>query len=240
MKSPAYRMRDLVAESGLPASALRYYVREGVLPPPDRTAVNAALYGDQHLVAARALGRFHKQHARLPLAMLRRAIALVLQGVDPDIALALEGSVMARGFSGEGNPMPLAAAAKAAGLAPSVFELLCGIGVLVPLQADGQETFDTLDCRIAQMAAPLLAADRSAASEARKISRLISEASRREILLRNRLTLSMKSAAAAQLSMQMQEFANIWHAYLFSRLRMRDVARHGLGNRPATGKRKVK
>jgi AcrR family transcriptional regulator/predicted DNA-binding transcriptional regulator AlpA len=50
MKDKLYmKISELVKESGLPASTIRYYVREGLLPPPIKTGKTMAYYSDEHL-----------------------------------------------------------------------------------------------------------------------------------------------------------------------------------------------
>jgi DNA-binding transcriptional MerR regulator len=43
------RIADLSRESGVPVPTIKYYVREGLLPPGELTSRNQAQYGDDHL-----------------------------------------------------------------------------------------------------------------------------------------------------------------------------------------------
>jgi len=43
------RIADLSRESGVPVPTIKYYVREGLLPPGELTSPNQAQYGDGHL-----------------------------------------------------------------------------------------------------------------------------------------------------------------------------------------------
>ncbi|WP_326568303.1 MerR family transcriptional regulator [Amycolatopsis rhabdoformis] len=42
-------MAELSAESGMPVATIKYYLREGLLHPGERTSPNQARYGDEHL-----------------------------------------------------------------------------------------------------------------------------------------------------------------------------------------------
>ncbi|MGW4483663.1 MerR family transcriptional regulator [Amycolatopsis sp. NPDC004368] len=42
-------MAELSAESGMPVATIKYYLREGLLPPGERTSPNQARYGDEHV-----------------------------------------------------------------------------------------------------------------------------------------------------------------------------------------------
>lgn len=43
------RIAELSRRSEFPVSAIKFYIREGLLPPGERTARNQALYSDEHL-----------------------------------------------------------------------------------------------------------------------------------------------------------------------------------------------
>lgn len=43
------RMAELSRESGVPVATIKYYLREGLLPPGERTSPNQARYGDGHV-----------------------------------------------------------------------------------------------------------------------------------------------------------------------------------------------
>ncbi|WIX83796.1 MerR family transcriptional regulator [Amycolatopsis carbonis] len=42
-------MAELSAESGMPVATIKYYLREGLLHPGERTSPNQARYGDEHV-----------------------------------------------------------------------------------------------------------------------------------------------------------------------------------------------
>lgn len=73
------RIAGLSAATGLPVATLKYYLREGLLPPGTPTAVNQADYDEGHLRRAR-LVRALLELGRLPLADIKR----VLEAVDDE------------------------------------------------------------------------------------------------------------------------------------------------------------
>lgn len=233
-------MRDLVREAGLPASTLRFYLREGLLPPPQRPTGNSAIYCEEHLKAARALKRLKQLRPGLALPPLKRALALIMQGVEADVALALQERVFASGLSADGGLATREALAKRLGVKPPDIDALCRLNIVVPLMINGESRFDALDAEVAGMAFTLRAMRADGLAVAGRIAGLIAEASRHEIGLRNAITVGRSSQEAAETSARMQDWVNLWHAYLFARLRVREVAEHGLGNtspKPARRKR---
>jgi DNA-binding transcriptional MerR regulator len=70
-------MRELEARSGVGREAIRYYIREGVLPQPHRPRRNVANYSEEH-VARLSLIRELKDKRLLPL----KAVKAVLDTPD--------------------------------------------------------------------------------------------------------------------------------------------------------------
>jgi DNA-binding transcriptional MerR regulator len=65
-----YRMAELVSRSGASREAVRYYIREGLLPPPHRTARNMAWYSDRHLELIKLI-RVLQEERFLPLKAIK-------------------------------------------------------------------------------------------------------------------------------------------------------------------------
>ncbi len=64
------RMRDLERASGIGRETIRFYIREGLLPEPVRTARNAAIYDEEHLARLLAIRRL-REDRYLPLGVIR-------------------------------------------------------------------------------------------------------------------------------------------------------------------------
>ena len=70
-QAPSVRLAELSRRSGVPRSTIKFYIREGLLPPGDSKARNQALYGEGHLERL-ALIRALREVARLPLDVIAR------------------------------------------------------------------------------------------------------------------------------------------------------------------------
>ena len=64
------RMRELEQASGVGRETIRYYIREGLLPEPNRTSRNSASYNAEHVTRLRAIKRLQEERF-LPLAVIR-------------------------------------------------------------------------------------------------------------------------------------------------------------------------
>jgi len=75
--APPLRMKDLCERTGLDRQAIHFYIREGILPPGEKTGRNTAVYTQDH-VERLALIRRLQQERFLPL----KAIKALLDGPD--------------------------------------------------------------------------------------------------------------------------------------------------------------
>ena len=82
------RMRDLAIAASLPRTTIHHYLREGLLPEPDRTAANAATYGPEHLDRLLLLKALRGPELG-PLSVSE--IRQVLPWIDPPVYARLSG-----------------------------------------------------------------------------------------------------------------------------------------------------
>lgn len=76
------RMTELSERSGVPIPTIRYYIREGILPPGRLTSPNQATYDDTH-VHRLTLIRAMVEVGEMPIAAVAKLFAL-LQSKDAD------------------------------------------------------------------------------------------------------------------------------------------------------------
>lgn len=73
------RMAELSAQSGVPVATVKYYLREGLLPPGERTSPNQARYSAAHVQRLRLIKAL-TDVGGLPLA----SVGAVLAAIDGD------------------------------------------------------------------------------------------------------------------------------------------------------------
>lgn len=64
------RMRDLEKASGVGRETIRFYIREGLLPEPEKPSRNSARYSEVHVARLKAIKRLQEERF-LPLAVIR-------------------------------------------------------------------------------------------------------------------------------------------------------------------------
>jgi DNA-binding transcriptional MerR regulator len=80
------RMAELSAESGVPVATIKYYLREELLPPGERTSPNQARYDGSHLRRLR-LVRALLEVGELSVAQVRDVLAGIDSSADAHAAL---------------------------------------------------------------------------------------------------------------------------------------------------------
>jgi DNA-binding transcriptional MerR regulator len=77
------RLAELSTRSGVPRSTIKYYIREGILPPGEPTGRNQARYGPGHLERLRLVGAL-REVAELPVEVIARVAAELDRGWEDD------------------------------------------------------------------------------------------------------------------------------------------------------------
>ena len=150
------KMKDLEAVTGVGREAIRFYIREGMLPEPERPRRNVAFYSDDHVLRIRAIKRLQSE-AFLPLAAIRdlfktadvRALA---EGRGPEIAALLPSML---GEAEEESACTLESAAAMSGLHPDEIESMARRGI-IDIGTDG--CLDDRDAKICRLWGDLRAA----------------------------------------------------------------------------------
>lgn len=67
------KMKELEERSGIGRETIRYYIREGLLPEPDRPKTNVAIYSEAHLRRLELIRTLQRERF-LPLGVIRKLI----------------------------------------------------------------------------------------------------------------------------------------------------------------------
>ncbi len=76
------KMRDLELRTGVGRETIRFYIRQGLLPEPERRARNVAVYGDVHASRLKAIKRLQEERF-LPLDVIKRVLDGDLSALPP-------------------------------------------------------------------------------------------------------------------------------------------------------------
>lgn len=223
------RMRDLERASGLPASMIRFYLKEGLLPEPERPSPNSALYGEPHVESLEIIKRIKQIAPELPLVQMKRVLELVSQGVEPEVALSLHRSI-AQGGTASNRTYSLPELVEVSGCTMGMIKSLINNSILVPLETSDEYSFNEADLEVLKAVSLFSKFLPDGISLVSEVAKLLKQASLLEMQMRNRVSSTQTSEQAAQISYQMQEWGNFWHSYLFARFRLSEIKSYGLGN----------
>ncbi|MDR0346042.1 MAG: MerR family transcriptional regulator [Nocardiopsaceae bacterium] len=142
-------MAELSRRSGVPVATIKFYLRDGLLPPGTATAATRARYGDDHLRRLRLI-RALQEIGGLPLAAIRRILTAVDDtSVGPHALLgAVQYALGPRLDPDAGDPDWQAAAAE-------VDSLLAGLGWRVTPGAPARTLLTAALAALRRAGAPL-------------------------------------------------------------------------------------
>jgi len=139
MGDASWRIDDLAHEAGITVDTIRYYAREGLMPPPTPSGRHR-LYGDKHLDRLRRIREL--QDRRFSLAAIRAVIETNRPGID-DL------------FAGSGRTYTLAELVERSGLEAGLVEQLRSIDLLPDPAEFGRASYDETDLHLLESIAEL-------------------------------------------------------------------------------------
>ena len=213
-------MRELIERSGMTRTRIHYYQREGLLPPPHKTAPNAAHYDEGHLERLHFIQRL--RDARMQIIQVRRIIRAIEAGADPETALGLEAAI----FQGEAFPDTTTHYSRRqlvrhSRIDSSLLDRLIERGYF---GEPGATRFDSLDLKMADALAGLLSVGITP-DEVVDGSGKIFEISAKEFAIGMRCIEGKPPAQQNEIKLTMQKCSDFSKRYLFIRARQHDIAR---------------
>jgi DNA-binding transcriptional MerR regulator len=134
-----WRIDELAQRSGVTVDTIRYYAREGLLPPPVRSGRHK-LYGPEHLDRLARVRDLQKQ--RFSLAAIRALVNADRPGIE-DL------------FAAQGRSYALEDLVDRSGLDPALVQRLADVGLLADPVALGHEAYDDNDLGLLRAVAEL-------------------------------------------------------------------------------------
>lgn len=218
------RMKELVEATGVPRTAIHHYQREGLLPPANKTAPNAALYSAEHVHRLNLIRSLRSEElGPLPLDGVRSVLEMVDGGVEPEVAAALYSLPGGAGKSGPSGghrgERSLSDVAHDGGMSLSTARALQGSGLLLGRPGPGESrTFDEADVGAARVIAGLLSHDAVRPADLDPIAELVGELVRYERVLARLVTAKARDGEALERRHSLFQGLHALHTYLFSRL----------------------
>jgi len=145
------KMKELEARTGVGREAIRFYIREGMLPEPQRPKRNVAFYSEDHVRRLRAIRKLQEERF-LPLSVIKSLInseefdALSAKDALPGIDDILPALVY--GVAAKDSPLPDVVASTA--LEENEIRSLHDLGIIEIRRSQGREWLDFRDVAVLQ------------------------------------------------------------------------------------------
>jgi len=145
------RMRDVCARTGLARSTIHHYIREGVLPKPEKTGRNTALY-DEDFVRRAQLVKTLQEKTHMPLASIRETLNgmpdAAVDTIDPDRFTGVTRTIADSLRLASERELSRAELIERSGLRPAILDGLAAGGLIEAIDKSGRTVYSPLDARI--------------------------------------------------------------------------------------------
>ena len=153
------KISDLARETGVPTGTIKFYMREGLLPPPTvKTGRNMAYYDRSFVERIRAIKEL-QQKRFLPLDVIRVILDRdedVISRREIDTLLSLEGRFYREVEYAPGHKSIARDDVETRyGIGPSLLRYLVDVGILTPVRRQGRECLEGEDVAILETLAEM-------------------------------------------------------------------------------------
>ncbi len=150
---PGLKMRELEQATGVGRETIRFYIREGLLPEPERPKRNVARYSDVHVERLKEIKRL-QQERFLPLNVIKTIVKAQDTGATGGIEsfVGLENALYPLlGDPEKLAPRRLEEVAQDAGFTAAEVDELISVGLLNVDERDGERWLDSRNARIVDL-----------------------------------------------------------------------------------------
>jgi len=141
------KISAIAKQSGVPASTIRYYVKEGLLPEPERKNKSMSYYDESCVEKLKAIRQLQERRY-YPLSVIRGILKRMDEGLKLEEAEAIEHVVF--GTSTD-SPIDLKGFMEITGLSKEEIKQVEESGLLMPyIQEGSRKLYDHEDVRFAQ------------------------------------------------------------------------------------------
>jgi DNA-binding transcriptional MerR regulator len=132
------KIGEISRRSNIPASTIRYYVREGLLPKPEKANEKMAYYDEACVERLRAIQEL-KGKRYFPLYLIKNILRRMDEGLSLQEAETVENAVFGSVQSAGNGLLNSAAFLAATGLTEKELKQAQRLGILMPFTTDGDK-----------------------------------------------------------------------------------------------------
>jgi len=218
------RMNELEQRCGIPRSAIRYYIQQGLVPPPEKPTQNSAIYSCKHLELLCDLARLRRGPlGPLPLPVMKRIALRLSAGMSLEIALELEKAIAGNfDHTTSCDRLTFKGLCKEASISTKLAARIKAADLLICDPGDGK--YDMLDVEVVKVIKDLLDITGLSPEVGKPIAKKIREITQLEMKLRSEATKGKDAKVASKITLKMQQAIQIIRTYLFFRMRLVELS----------------
>lgn len=214
------KISEIAKRSGVPASTIRYYVKEGLLPAPERKNKSMSYYDESCVDKLKAIRQLQESRY-YPLSVIRNILKRMDEGLQMEEAEAIEHVVF--GTRAE-SPLDLKGFLEQTGLTKEEVREAEEIGLLMPyLQEGSRKLYDHEDILFATQVIQGLKTLGINIHEMEFYVRLSRQILEQEMILRKRAVKGKSKQENIRITTQISTVAEFMRGYVIKRLFQRMV-----------------
>ena len=211
------KIGQLVNRSGVPATTIHYYVKEGILNAPEKINKRISLYDETLIERLKTIQRL--QEKRFPLTSIKKILARIDQGVPPEEAETLENIIFGLPIGSANELIDKKTFMERTGLTSQEIEELESMGLLIPFSREkGRDLFDHDDVAMGKSVFKQLFQFKVPLKDLQFYITLGRQITEKEFQLRRNIIRGMTVADNAKITVDLTNGAILSRSYFLKRL----------------------
>jgi len=212
------KIGEISKKSGVPVSTIRYYVKEGLLPAPEKVNKKMAYYDEICIKKLEAIQ--HLQEKKYyPLAMIKNILRRMDDGFTFEEASAVEDAVFGPMANGEMSLVDRVEFLRLTGLKPEQLDEVERIGLIMPYLREKKNClYNAEDVIIAREAIRQVYQFGIDPKDFEFYVRLGHEITDHEVAFRRKIIRGMSAKGNVEITTNLTRAANLFRGYILRRL----------------------
>jgi DNA-binding transcriptional MerR regulator len=217
------KIGEIAKRSGTPASTIRYYVQEGLLPKPEKTNEKMAYYDENCIERLRTIQDI-KEKRYFPLYLIKNILRRLDEGLTLTEAEAVENAVFGVNERAGNSLIEREQFLAATGLTEKELREAQKLGILIPFNTDSDKLlYNEDDVRVGREGIKKLAALGMKLQELAFWVELGGKIVAREMALRRKIVAGKSTRENVAITAELTRIGDFYRDYILRRLFQRQV-----------------
>jgi DNA-binding transcriptional MerR regulator len=220
------KIGELARKSGVPISTIHFYIKEGILPPPEKVNKKMAYYDEVCIKKLQAIQHL-KEKRYYPLAIIKNILRRIDDGFTFDEAVMVEDALFDPMAEGEVGVVDRVEFLKLTGLKPEQLDEVERIGLVMPYFKEGEKIlYNQDDVKITREAIAQIYRFGLDPKDFQFYLDLGHKITDQEVLLRRKITSGLSAKDNVQITTYLTRAVGIFRSYILRRLLQQKIQTH--------------